>query len=907
MSTPTGPNGDEPFSTVKKLGKVIQDAAKRLSILGTPSDENVSAKQSVYYEVASFSKMVETYVQEVQLNSNPAAIRPLPNEALGNTSKLLESNPGLNPHIASVSNLQPAAPSVMEESSKSNLNTLNSSDSELHKSALSMLERFFNSTLSSTDQSITELQGEVAFLLDQYEEYKLDACGKKSGITDSSGPTYSKKLIPKSYSVIVPNLPTLYFHTKRRRQTIDSIALKLHSSIPGFEVVSVSRLDPEYARAKWLCTLLVKFSRLEHANAAIRDDLVIGERSFVCEYFEDKYRLQHCLRCRQYGHLVDQCQSDKDTCPKCAGEHKHMYCQSKITKCAACRQSHFVWDNECEVRQRAIARVNKLREDRPEYHPDSVTTPPIQEKRISKSISGEILSGGHQDPNAKLNESDGKAGPEWQERQGVGIPSAPSAAEASIPGNGVSNGNIRDLRQERPNQTKRRKAQRESIERASRSSPERRSAPIIYGRTYTPAHTTKSGPTPPPASAHGRLTPRNHSSGDEDESTPKARPKAKYKQYSPRKNAFVDHFSSRSKSSSPSSSDKDSTDDTTPPSRTGSRRRRVSPGKKTPLDQTSWRSEALLENRTMGQSPLQQGRPKSGPSGSRSNLSKEPGWEEAKDPSDPFSQPPALPEAPAKNVETWLMDQMTLQHEKPTSEQGLTSSTQPGWRAITGSEDRLPRPPGLPIRSAARYDGAFELLPQIRSISSPNPALSSNLRASPKPGSLNPSLPSMSPFNTGPATQQIRSISSPTPVVPPISSQSFNTSPQNPAPSTALVLYTAPPGLPSTAPPLAATPSNTGLWNLLSSNHPQSTPTTSTPHPSHPDPVRPIRQPQNPPLNSTWGRSDPLSQAWGHASSVEYPAVSQARWGRGSAEEVGLRAMERWRGVDEEEVAFFDE
>jgi len=792
MSTPTGPNGDEPFSTVEKLGKVIQNAAKRLSILGSPSDENVSAKQSVYYEVASFIRMVETYVQEVQLNSNPAAIRPLPNEACGNTSKLSETNPGPNTHIGSVSNLQPAAPSVMEESSKSNLNTLNSSDSDFHKSALSMLERFFNSTLSSTDQSITELQDEAALLLDQYEEYKLDTCGKKSGITDNSASTYSEKLIPKSYSVIVPNLPTLYFHTKRRQQTIDSIALKINSSIPEFEAVSVNRLEPEYARVKWLCTLLVKFSRPEHANAAIRDDLMVGKRSFACEYFEDKYRLQHCLRCRQYGHLVDQCQSDKDTCPKCAGEHKHMYCQSKITKCAACRQSHFVWNNGCEVRQRAIARVNKLREDRPIYHSDSVTTPPIQEKRISKTTSGETLSGGHQDSNAKLNESDSKAGPESKERQGEGKPSAPSAAEASKSEKGASKGNIRDLRQDhkKPNQTERRKAQRESVENASRTAAERGSAPVIYGRTSTPIHTTKPGPTPRPASAYGRLTPPNHCSDDEDEPTPKARPKAKYKRYSPPRNASVDSLPFQSKSSSPCSSDKDSTDDTTPPSKTASRRRRISPGKTIPLDQASWRSGALHENRTMGQSPLQQGRPQSGPSQSRSNLSIEPDWEEAKNPNDPFSQPPGLPEAPAKDVESWLMDQMTLPHEEPTSKQGLTSYTQPSWRAITGPEDRLPHPPGFLIRSAAEYDGTFEPPPQTRSISSPTPALSSNLRASPNPSPWNPNFSSTSPSNIRSATQHTRSIYQPQ------SDPQFQAKAPTPVPETQL-----PPSRSSSTPP----------------------------------------------------------------------------------------------------------
>lgn len=81
----------------------------------------------------------------------------------------------------------------------------------------------------------------------------------------------------------------------------------------------------------------------------------------VYEYLTPK----RCYRCNNYGHIKDNCDKPKPSCPKCAGEHEIKDCTSNVIQCSNCLLSnaekklnlpvdHFVWSSNCPTLNHAI-------------------------------------------------------------------------------------------------------------------------------------------------------------------------------------------------------------------------------------------------------------------------------------------------------------------------------------------------------------------------------------------------------------------------------------------------------------------------------------------------------------------------------------------------------------------------
>ena len=81
-----------------------------------------------------------------------------------------------------------------------------------------------------------------------------------------------------------------------------------------------------------------------------------------CKIFYS-YQPYQCYKCQEYGHSAEKCQN-KQTCPKCGGEHRYKDCQSEDAKCVNCSKrglenaDHRTFDGgRCTVYNAEVARI----------------------------------------------------------------------------------------------------------------------------------------------------------------------------------------------------------------------------------------------------------------------------------------------------------------------------------------------------------------------------------------------------------------------------------------------------------------------------------------------------------------------------------------------------------------------
>lgn len=180
-----------------------------------------------------------------------------------------------------------------------------------------------------------------------------------------------------TYGVLVLYVPS-NFDVSNQQRAIDGISSKNKGFIPGIEIKSIEWLIPEWTQTKHYSTLLFEFARPEHANAAIREQLLVGNKVLACEYFERNSRLRQCHRCQEYGHLETQC-NNPPVCGRCSESHLTADCADQNTRrklqCALCNGRHTTWEKVCPVRQAELDRVRQARANRPIYHPEPGKTP----------------------------------------------------------------------------------------------------------------------------------------------------------------------------------------------------------------------------------------------------------------------------------------------------------------------------------------------------------------------------------------------------------------------------------------------------------------------------------------------------------------------------------------------------
>lgn len=88
-----------------------------------------------------------------------------------------------------------------------------------------------------------------------------------------------------------------------------------------------------------------------------------------CPVYEH-VNVKRCFKCNKFGHVANDCESENECCPKCAGNHKVNDCRSDIVMCPNCfrvnaekklnlKTDHCAWSSECEVLQRRVNQMKK--------------------------------------------------------------------------------------------------------------------------------------------------------------------------------------------------------------------------------------------------------------------------------------------------------------------------------------------------------------------------------------------------------------------------------------------------------------------------------------------------------------------------------------------------------------------
>ena len=181
-----------------------------------------------------------------------------------------------------------------------------------------------------------------------------------------------------TYGVLVLYVPS-NFDVDNQKRAINGIISVNKGFIFGISFKSVEWLIPDWTKTKHYSNLLVEFHDPHHANAAIREQLLVGNKVLSCEYYERDSRLRQCFFCQQYGHQDAQCQAAKPVCGRCAGRHVTPACkvreETQNFHCTMCGGKHRAWDSVCRIRQEELDRVRAARTNAPKYHTEHGITP----------------------------------------------------------------------------------------------------------------------------------------------------------------------------------------------------------------------------------------------------------------------------------------------------------------------------------------------------------------------------------------------------------------------------------------------------------------------------------------------------------------------------------------------------
>ena len=234
-------------------------------------------------------------------------------------------------------------------------------------------------------RSVDKLQNESTDLYRNLRQSSQALTPQQDTQGDQATPS-SQRALPlhiDTYGVLVLYVPS-NFDVHNQKRAIDGIVSVNKGFIPGISIESVEWLIPDWTKTKNCSNLLVEFTHPQHANAAIRDQLLVGTKVLSCEYYERDSRLRQCFFCQQYRHQEAHCQATKPVCGRCAGRHVTSACKvredTQNFHCAVCRGKHRAWDNVCRVRQEQLDRVRSARANAPKYHAEDGIAPMYEEK-----------------------------------------------------------------------------------------------------------------------------------------------------------------------------------------------------------------------------------------------------------------------------------------------------------------------------------------------------------------------------------------------------------------------------------------------------------------------------------------------------------------------------------------------
>ena len=193
------------------------------------------------------------------------------------------------------------------------------------------------------------------------------------------------------YDVLARDVP-ITFDIADQQRAIECVISTNQGFIPGMEIEKIVLQRPGQLLDDERASLVLTFSRPEHANAAIREGLLIGGEMIACKSFSQACRFRQCYRCQQFGHIDTTC-NNKAVCGWCTGPHSKDRCtelgNEYYMRCALCDERHGASSKTCKVRQAEYARVRQLKATYPTYYPEPGRTLDEITRQISVYASPE--------------------------------------------------------------------------------------------------------------------------------------------------------------------------------------------------------------------------------------------------------------------------------------------------------------------------------------------------------------------------------------------------------------------------------------------------------------------------------------------------------------------------------------
>jgi len=122
------------------------------------------------------------------------------------------------------------------------------------------------------------------------------------------------------------------------------------------------------------------------ANAILRDGFVMDQMKLQAK--KNKREPLRCAKCQHYGHFARDCIANKDTCAKCAGEHRTTDCDGRGgLHCVPCGGNHASWDRDCPSYESKVAKFNNryLENNMPYFPTDEAWTQELSPAEQKKS------------------------------------------------------------------------------------------------------------------------------------------------------------------------------------------------------------------------------------------------------------------------------------------------------------------------------------------------------------------------------------------------------------------------------------------------------------------------------------------------------------------------------------------
>ena len=148
---------------------------------------------------------------------------------------------------------------------------------------------------------------------------------------DTVKQAFIEKLDPKAvfkdrtYNIVLQFVP-ISFNPSQRANLTD---LERENGWKEGSMLTARWIKPPERRAndQQVAHILATLGDVQTANNILRDGFTIDQRKLQAK--KNKREPLRCTKCQLYGHFAQDCLSKKDTCTKCAGEHRTSDCNGK--------------------------------------------------------------------------------------------------------------------------------------------------------------------------------------------------------------------------------------------------------------------------------------------------------------------------------------------------------------------------------------------------------------------------------------------------------------------------------------------------------------------------------------------------------------------------------------------------